>query len=315
MNEVIGQARDKGSEEFTVNLTSELIDGEGDPDKTKSVRDACLVHIYPTGAGMGTRYPIAEQPLTIGRSSDCQIRIGDNSVSRHHVRINVGKLGHQFRDLESTNGTLVNNRRVPGGRLRDGDYLRVGNHIFRYLAGGNVEAEYHEELHRLAIIDGLTEIHNKRFLTEFLERELVRAARHLRPLSLIMIDIDNFKSLNDAHGHLSGDFVLREIATHVKVVIREDELFARYGGEEFAIVLPETAKEEAVLVAERVRSLIAERQFLFDGKQLSVTVSLGVAAREGDGLMKSDELIRQADERLYLAKNRGRNRVEAGDPG
>ena len=136
MNEVIGQARDKGSEEFTVNLTSELIDGEGDPDKTKSVRDACLVHIYPTGAGMGTRYPIAEQPLTIGRSSDCQIRIGDNSVSRHHVRINVGKLGHQFRDLESTNGTLVNNRRVPGGRLRDGDYLRVGNHIFRYLAGG-----------------------------------------------------------------------------------------------------------------------------------------------------------------------------------
>src|SRR5947208_12516043 len=109
-------------------------------------------------------------------------------------------------------------------KLKDGDYLRVGNWIFRYLTGGNVEAEYHEEIYRLTIIDALTGIHNKRYLLEFLDRELSRSARHHRPLALLLFDLDLFKAVNDEIGHLGGDFTLRELAGCLKNAIRKEEL-------------------------------------------------------------------------------------------
>src|SRR5262249_50951585 len=153
----------------------------------------------------------------------------------------------------------------------DGDYLRVGNCIHRFLAGGNVEAEYHEEIYRLTIIDALTDIHNKRYLLEFLDRELSRTARYGRPLAIIMFDIDRFKSINDEVGHLGGDFILRELSSLVKGSVRKEELFARYGGEEFVIVLPETKIDAGVLVAERVRGLVERHPFLYEGKAYNVS--------------------------------------------
>ena len=192
---------------------------------------------------------------------------------------------------------------------RTGDYLRVGNCIYRFLAGGNVEAEYHEEIYRLTIIDALTDIHNKRYLLEFLDRELSRSARYHRPLSLIMFDLDRFKSVNEELGHLGGDFTLRELAACVKGGIRKEELYARYGGEEFVIVLPETALDSGILVAERIRSLIEHHPFQYEGKTYAITVSIGIAATSGDTSLTPHELIRQADEKLFTAKNNGRNRV------
>src|SRR2546421_13129235 len=115
-------------------------------------------------------------------------------------------------------------------KLKDGDYLRVGNWIFRYLTGGNVEAEYHEEIYRLAIIDALTGIHNKRYLSEFLDREVARSIRHGRPLAVVLFDIDHFKTINDTMGHLGGDFLLRELVARLKGKVRREDLFARYGG-------------------------------------------------------------------------------------
>src|SRR5262249_37605184 len=218
--------------------------------------EACLVQIYPTGPGMGKRYPMADAPVVIGRASDCDIPIEDHAVSRRHARIERSGAGHAAVDLGSTNGTFVNTVGVRRQELKDGDYLRVGNRIYRYLAGGNVEAEYHEEIYRLAIIDGLTGIPNKRFLLEFLVRELARAARHQRPLALLLFDIDRFKLINDQRGHLCGDYVLAELAAAVKPVIRTEELFARYGGEEFAVVLPECTVEAAATVAERIRDVV-----------------------------------------------------------
>jgi diguanylate cyclase (GGDEF)-like protein len=193
-------------------------------------------------------------------------------------------------------------------KLKDGDYLRVGNCIYRFLIGGNVEAEYHEEIYRLTIIDGLTEIHNKRYLMEYLDRELARSGRHNRPLSLVMIDIDRFKAINDQFGHLGGDFTLREIAMRIKGNVRKEELFARYGGEEFAVVLPETPIEGALIVAERILNVVGQTPFQFEDKTFSVTVSLGVVATQGENITPT-ELIRRADEKLYSAKEQGRNRV------
>ena len=273
-------------------------------------REACLVHIYPTGAAMGCRYPLRDQSLVVGRGDDCDIRLQDNSVSRRHARIEPHTQGFLVHDLDSTNGTFVNDRPLNTPTpLHDGDYLRVGNCIYRFLAGGNIEAEYHEEIYRLTIQDGLTRIHNQRALAEFLDREVARSQRHNRPLSVLMFDIDKFKAINDSHGHLCGDFVLRELAERVNVTVRKEDLFARSGGEEFALVLVETGLGEAVQVAERVRESIAAHQFRFETTPLKLTVSVGVATTAGDPDINPTALLRAADERLYEAKRTGRNKV------
>jgi two-component system, cell cycle response regulator len=272
-------------------------------------RNACLVHIYPTGLGMGTRYTLADSPVVIGRGGDCDIRINDHSVSRRHARIQPGADGYYAVDLQSTNGTFVNDNPASMYKLKDGDYLRVGNCIYRFLTGGNVETEYHEEIYRLTIIDALTDIHNKRYLMEFLDREISRSGRYARPLSLVMIDIDRFRTINESLGHLGGDFTLRELAARIKGNIRKEELFARYGGEEFVVVLPETHCEGAVALSERLRQVIDSQPFRYEDKTYNVTISLGVAITSGDDTMTPTSLLRLADEKLYQAKNEGRNRV------
>jgi diguanylate cyclase (GGDEF)-like protein len=273
-------------------------------------REACLVHIYPTGPNMGCRYPLGERPLLLGRGEDCDIRLQDHSVSRRHAKIEPTSEGFYVYDQQSTNGTFVNDRQLDNSwLLQDGDYLRVGNCIYRYLAGGNIEAEYHEEIYRLTILDGLTQIHNRRYLTEFLEREVIRSQRHARPLSVLMFDIDKFKSINDTFGHLCGDFVLRELADIVRGSVRKEDLFARYGGEEFVLVLVETNLEEAVGVAERIRGSVAANQFRFESTPVKLTISIGVASTTGDMNMTPEALLRTSDENLYQAKRTGRNKV------
>jgi diguanylate cyclase (GGDEF)-like protein len=272
-------------------------------------RAACLVHIYPTGPGMGARYALNDTPIILGRASECHIRINDHSVSRRHARIQPGADGYYAVDLQSTNGTYVNDTPASMYKLRDGDYLRVGNCIYRFLTGGNVEAEYHEEIYRLTIMDALTETHNKRYFFEFLDRELARSIRYTRPLSLVMMDIDRFKSINDELGHLGGDFTLRELAARIKGSIRKEELFARYGGEEFAVVLPEANAEGAVALAERVLTVVSQTPFQFEDKSFPVTISAGVATTAGEPNITPTELIRRADDKLYQAKQEGRNRV------
>jgi diguanylate cyclase (GGDEF)-like protein len=272
-------------------------------------RNAYLVHIYPTGPGMGSRYTLTSNTVLLGRGADCEIRIHDHSVSRRHARIQPSYDGYYAVDLQSTNGTFVNDVPAAMHRLKDGDYLRVGNCIYRFLAGGNVEAEYHEEIYRLTIIDALTDTHNKRYLLEFLDRELARSARYVRPLALLMFDIDRFRSVNEALGHLGGDATLRELAARVKKNIRKEELFARYGGEEFAVVLPETSRDGAIQLGERLRRAVEGQPFQFEDKSYQVTISLGVAAINGDEALTPTGLIQRADERLYQAKHEGRNRV------
>jgi two-component system, cell cycle response regulator len=287
------------------------------PDRPVSIsnRNACLVHIYPTGAGMGTRYSLGESPLVIGRGSTCEILINDHSVSRRHARIQPGADGYYAVDLQSTNGTFVNDVPASMCRLKDGDYLRVGNCIYRFLMGGNVETEYHEEIYRLTIIDALTDIHNKRYFLEFLDRELARSARYDRPLSIIMIDIDRFRAINEDMGHLGGDFTLRELAARIKGNIRREELFARYGGEEFAVVMPDTDITQAAQAAERLRSAVvalAEPHTLTT--ENIATVSIGVACTVPAPGSEADSLFEIADVELYRAKRSGRNRVRAALP-
>lgn len=248
--------------------------------------------------------------MLLGRGEDCDIRIHDHSVSRRHARIEPTPQGYYVTDLQSTNGTFVNDKQIDAAcLLQDGDYLRVGNCICRFLAGGNIEAEYHEEIYRMTILDGLTQLYNRRYFDEFLDREVVRSQRHDRPLSLLMLDIDRFKSINDQFGHLCGDFVLRGLADAVRQLVRKEDVFARYGGEEFGIVLVETERDGAISVAERIRQIVADHQFDFDSTPIRLTVSIGVASTRGDQCMTPQNLVRLADGHLYQAKQSGRNRV------
>ncbi len=272
--------------------------------------NACFIHIYPTGSNMGSRYPLSDKPLLIGRGEDCEIRIQDHSVSRKHARIDPSPDGVMLTDVGSTNGTFVNDVMIRGNAaLHDGDYVRVGNCIYRFLVGGNVETEYHEEIYRLTIIDALTQTHNQRSMLEFLDRELVRSNRHARPLALVMFDIDWFKNVNDQLGHLAGDFALRELAACVKAIVRREDLFSRYGGEEFALVLVETNRQQSIEVAERIRSSIEQRLFRFEESEFHITVSMGICCTTGDESLSTKEMVRRADEKLYQAKRAGRNRI------
>jgi len=276
---------------------------------SKSGQKACLVHIYPTNSNMGQRYALTDNPVVIGRGEDCDIRISDHSVSRRHARIEPTADGFYAIDLQSTNGTFVNDVPSDVATLKDGDYLRIGNCIYRFLAGGNVEAEYHEEIYRLTIIDALTGSHNKRFMVEFLDRELARSARHGRPLSVLIFDLDHFKAINDELGHLGGDCTLRDVAAAVRTNVRREDLFARYGGEEFALILVETTHQGAVELAERIRKLVEKRAFTYEGRQYHLTISIGVSSTSGHESISATDLIKSADENLYKAKNTGRNRV------
>lgn len=278
---------------------------------SSTCKDACLVHIYPTGSAMGTRHLLEAPQIILGRGDDCDITIHDNSVSRRHTRLDLDVGGYLVTDLHSTNGTFVNDRPANQTPLCDGDYIRAGNCIFRFLAGGNVEADYHEELYRMAILDPLTGLHNRRSLIDYMERELARSIRYQRPLAFILMDIDHFKSINDSLGHLAGDLTLRELAARLRTEICRDEMLARYGGEEFAAVLTETDLEKALDVADRLRRASEFHDFLFESRPYRVTLSVGVATTIPGESSTPVELIRRADECLYQAKRAGRNQVVA----
>lgn len=269
----------------------------------------CLVALY--GTHIGKRHELAPGVTTIGRDPLASISLEADSVSRSHARIEIDRGETWLTDLGSTNGTFVNDVQTKSRvRLQSGDLVKIGDVIFKFLAGSNVEAAYHEEIYRMTIRDGLTAVANARYLNEFLEREFARSRRHFRDLAVLLIDVDHFKNINDTWGHLTGDHVLRELARIVDTRVRRDELFARYGGEEFCLVLPETGLEGALEYAEIVRKLVEEHVFIFDGATIPVTVSVGVGAFAPD-MVRPHDLLRAADEALYRAKNGGRNRVEA----
>jgi diguanylate cyclase (GGDEF)-like protein len=273
-----------------------------------SAKEACLVVIY--GSELGKKYNLNAASLVIGRSSKCDIQIDQESISRNHSKIlNTGK-SILVRDLGSTNGTYVNDDPVDEYVLRDGDLIKIGRTIFKFLTGGNIENAYHEEIYRLTTIDGLTQIFNKRYFLENLEREIARSQRYRRSLSLVMFDIDHFKRINDSFGHLAGDYVLKMLASTVKSRIRREDLFARYGGEEFAIVLPEIDGDNSRAFAEKIRQIVEKQDFRFENTKIKVTISMGVASIDEE-LTDASTLIKRSDERLYEAKSGGRNRVFA----
>ena len=271
---------------------------------------ACLILIYG-GPDLGKRFELSSN-TTIGRDTENDICVDMSFVSRQHARVTRHDQLWFIEDLGSRNGTQINGHPIVGvTRLDNGDQIKIGGAIFKYIAGGNVEALFHEEIYRMTIFDGLTKVHNKRYLLDFLEREIARARRYSSPLSMAMLDIDHFKSLNDTHGHQAGDAMLEHVAATINSLERREQLLARYGGEEFALVLPELEPQQILEFCEHIRQRVEEESCLFAEKSLQVTVSIGAAMLAGH--VDRDELIQAADAQLYEAKRGGRNRVAMSD--
>ena len=174
--------------------------------------------------------------------------------------------------------------------------------------------EKNAQLEALSVTDPLTGLANRRQLMTRLTEEVDRARRYKTPLSVVMVDIDHFKQVNDAHGHAMGDEVLRNIGAMLKAKVRSTDLAARYGGEELTLVLPHTDLPAAIQVAENLRQGIADLEHRLDDITLTKTASMGIATREGQNEAPSaEDLLKVADEALYRAKQKGRNRVEAAE--
>lgn len=260
------------------------------------------------GAEIGRRIPIGRS-VTIGRHPDNLLVLEQDEVSRRHAEVFLDEGRVRVRDLGSRNGTLVNDQDLRGTirTLVDGDRITVGTVILKFIES-DTENKFHEVIYRLKVEDALTGAHNKRYLMEFLEREVARASRHQGPLSLVIYDIDHFKRINDAYGHLAGDAILRESSALVKEMVRREDCFARYGGEEFCLVLPDVRADGAATLAERIRAKIEGQRFEFNGVHIPVTVSVG-SAQLPASVHAPEPFIALADERLYRAKHAGRNRV------
>ena len=260
-----------------------------------------------SGSRLGHRLVLGDAPIDVGRGSAAGLILDADSVSRKHARIERFGGGHKIVDLGSTNGTYVNGVKVKEQILKDGDRIGIGKALLKYIAGGNIEGAYHEEVQRLMRFDPLTNIFNKRHFDESLRLSVFTAAGAVRPLSLIVFDLDHFKLVNDTHGHMAGDAVLCGATAAVQTILSPVEVFGRVGGEEFAVLCDDTELGAALERAEAIRRAIAREPYAFEEKKLPVTVSVGVAqlltGEEAEGLFD------RADAQLYAAKAAGRDCV------
>ncbi len=280
-----------------ISLPSERPKGAGQP---------CLVIM--TGAEMGRRIDLTHAEVSIGRSDDCTVSVNSDLVSRRHAVINC-VLGHYIVvDLKSTNGTFINDLRVERAELKDGDLLRTGKAVLKYLEN-SVELEYMQHILSLATIDSLTQLFNKRHFDEVFGKEVARADQTQSALSLVVLDIDHFKKINDTYGHPTGDAVLKHVAGVIKGQIRGNDCLCRVGGEEFALILPQTPLLLATQAAELIRAAVEHSVCDVSGTPIPATLSLGVAEFAAGEV--PEQLYQRTDERLYAAKHGGRNRVSA----
>lgn len=264
-----------------------------------------------TGSMSGQLFKVTKGAAVIGRAQNAEVRVEDDGISRTHARLRAETDKAWVEDMGSRNGTFVNGTKISAPvELHEGDKIQVGRGtVIRFGFQDDLDESFHENLLSSALRDALTKLFNKRYLQERLDAELKFAHRHRTALSLLLLDLDHFKKVNDTLGHLAGDAVLATVAAALSKAVRNEDVVARYGGEEIAIILRAIGIDAAMQMADRLRRMVEATTIPFDSKTIKVTVSIGVAEYPSTPAKNIDEMIEAADKALYRAKNSGRNRV------
>jgi two-component system cell cycle response regulator len=272
---------------------------------------ACLIVIR--GRSVGHLLELQKLPSVVGRAPDVELMIDDVAVSRRHAQIEKGAEGFAVQDLGSTNGLFVNGLRVQRQLLHDGDRIQVGTTtILKFCFQDELEASFQKTLYDSATRDSLTGLYNRRFFLDTLDIDFAYSFRNETALSLLLLDLDHFKEINDSFGHSAGDSVLRQTSGLIQKGLRTEDVAARHGGEEFAVLLRYTDAPAAYAIAERIRQSIEEHRFEHEARVMRVTASIGLASLEARCYRSWQGLIEAADSFLYRAKEQGRNRTHYG---
>lgn len=269
------------------------------------------------GPRVGATYTVDHGDLILGRGAQADVQVGDDSMSRMHARFTRSGDALIVSDMGSLNGTYVEGQQIRRPtQLKQGDRVRLGNLLLRFMVQEPQELRASQSLYESAVRDHLTGLYNRGHFMEQLGAEMALARRHDTPFSLLLIDVDHFKAVNDTHGHPVGDRMLRAIADRVRETLRREDVGARIGGEELAVLLRATGGEEAETMAQRLRKRCGQAAVFVAGYgPVRVTVSVGIAANLGDRpYADMEEIMAAADEALYDAKRGGRNRVVRHEP-
>jgi len=246
----------------------------------------------------------------LGRDPACHVTVDDSSVSRMHAASELSNGAYHITDLDSTNGSWINeDRLVSRVTLNGGEMIRLGNTILKFMLALDEEAQYHAVVHELMTHDPLTNTYNRGYLIPLLERELGKCQAQGSTLSVILLDIDEFKRVNDRYGHLIGDEVLRILCKRIRPILDGAHSLCRLGGDELVIVCPQSPLDMTVQLAEMICREVAELPFVTQSGQLKITCSIGVTSTNGESLPDVDTLLGAADKLLYRAKAQGRNCV------
>lgn len=271
------------------------------------------------GPQRGARFEILEAELVIGRSSAAQIPLADELASRRHARIiceNAGMSDEEpvcyIEDMGSRNGTQLNGEMVEERkRLRERDRIQIGSTVLGFFIRDEKEVEQDELLYAMATRDALTGLENRHQFLSHQDRCIDQSRRYGRPLSLLIVDADEFKGTNDKYGHDVGDKVLIHLARVLESCCRASEICARWGGDEFAVLMPESNKEAAAGLAERIRRAVEKNPLKHESGPIGMSVSIGCAEL---ALADTPEtFFRFADQQLLRAKEKGRNCVSSED--
>lgn len=274
---------------------------------TPEVADGYLVRIRPLELH-SKLLSISAERFVIGRNADSQLPIADASISRYHAVIERSPLGYEITDLHSTNGLFVNERAVTNTLLVNGDFIRIGNYVYKFLSAEHVEAERQDNSDAAKSRDGLTGLPRKRYFAAAIEREIEHIQETQIPLSIACLDIDHLSIVNEHLGRMAGDEVLAEFAERVTCAIPGDAFLARIGGDEFGILLYECGQTSALAICERIREVVSARRFSTSKSTIAVSVSIGLATMLGNATDAST-LAATADTLLITSKQTGRNRT------
>lgn len=293
----------------TMEVSVRSTDFGGAPAAQAVVDRAVLLRM--DGVQAGLIVGLEQFPFTVGRHPTNTYRIDEDSISRFHARIIRHGDEYSVEDMGSRNGTFVAGKRVTRCRLDHDSWLQFGPRVsFRFSMTDVREERLLRKLYESSTRDALTGAYNRLHFEERLRSEVAYATRHRTPCSLLIIDLDHFKKVNDTYGHPAGDLVLKRASEACMRALRTEDVFARFGGEEFGVVLRGIELKGAHRLGERLRQAVANEVIEHEGKQIKVTLSAGCASMACCAASpSSEELIGIADRRLYLSKQGGRNRV------